>query len=80
MEMDAQSAGAVPPPGLRIGRVALALREQARADLLGWWRDGLLLAPETVTDGLETAPAALVGLLEGGNMGKRIVRLSWGAA
>ncbi len=66
--------------GFRIGHVAPALREQARTDLLGWWRDGLLLAPETVTEGLETAPSALIGLLEGGNIGKRVVRLPWGEA
>ncbi len=64
--------------GFRIGHVAPALREQARAALLGWWRQGALLAPETVTDGLETAPAALVGILDGGNIGKRVIRLPWG--
>ncbi len=61
--------------GFRIGQVAPELRAEARAALLGWWRQGLLQPAETVTEGLESAPAALVGLLDGGNIGKRIVRL-----
>ncbi len=63
--------------GFRIGQVAPALRAQARAELLGWWRQGKLHAAETVTDGLHSAPAALVGILDGGNIGKRVVRLLW---
>jgi NADPH-dependent curcumin reductase CurA len=61
--------------GFRIGFVAPELRETARKQLAQWWREGKLQARETVSDGIESAPAALMGLLEGGNMGKRIVRL-----
>ncbi|GAA3912783.1 NADP-dependent oxidoreductase [Microbacterium invictum] len=42
----------------------------------GWLRDGSLPAPMTVVDGLENAPDALLGLFEGRNVGKMLVRLS----
>lgn len=61
--------------GFRIGFVAPELRETARRQLAQWWREGRLRAQETVSEGIETAPPALMGLLEGGNIGKRIVRL-----
>lgn len=61
--------------GFRIGLVAPALREEARQQLLAWWREGRLRAAETVTSGIETAPAALVGVLDGGHLGKRVVQL-----
>ena len=47
----------------------------AEADLAGWLHDGRLVALEDVHDGLERAPEALIGLLRGDNVGKRIVRV-----
>jgi NADPH-dependent curcumin reductase CurA len=41
----------------------------------GWLRDGSLRTAETVVDGLEEAPAALLGVLRGANTGKMLVRL-----
>lgn len=38
-------------------------------------RDGRVKYRETVTEGLENAPAAFMALLEGGNFGKQIVRV-----
>jgi hypothetical protein len=43
--------------------------------LAGWIESGELTVLEDVMDGLESAPRALVGLLAGENIGKRIVRL-----
>jgi NADPH-dependent curcumin reductase len=41
-----------------------------------WVRDGRLKYREDIVDGLENAPAAFVGMLEGANFGKLIVRVS----
>jgi NADPH:quinone reductase len=41
----------------------------------GWIRDGKLNYRETVTEGIENAAAAFIGMLKGGNVGKQIVKL-----
>lgn len=43
--------------------------------LQSWVRDGRLRVIEDVVEGLENAPAALIGLLAGENRGKRMVRV-----
>src|SRR5262249_12179410 len=50
-------------------------RDRAIADLGSWVEAGKLKVEEDVIDGLENAPAALIGLLAGENRGKRMVRL-----
>jgi len=45
------------------------------AQLSAWIKDGKLPYREDVVDGLENAPAAWIDLLQGGNLGKRIVRI-----
>jgi NADPH-dependent curcumin reductase CurA len=45
-------------------------------DMSGWLRDGSVRYREDVTDGLENAPAAFVGMLRGANFGKALVRVS----
>lgn len=52
-----------------------AERNLALADLKAWVMAGRIKVIEDVCDGLETLPAALVGLLAGENRGKRIVRV-----
>jgi NADPH-dependent curcumin reductase CurA len=47
----------------------------AAEELAGWVRDGQLKVVEDVIDGLEAAPGALIGLLAGDNVGKRMVRV-----
>ncbi len=42
----------------------------------GWLRDGLLVAPEHIVDGLEHAPEALISMLRGANTGKALVRIA----
>ena len=49
---------------------------EARADLKDWMASGQLTAWVDEFDGLESAPRAFVDLLAGGNVGKRIVRVS----
>lgn len=41
-----------------------------------WLRQGRLKYKEDVVDGLERAPAAFIGLLQGRNFGKQLVRVS----
>jgi NADPH-dependent curcumin reductase CurA len=48
---------------------------QALADLQSWVADGRLKVKEDVIDGLENLPSALIGLLAGENLGKRMVRV-----
>lgn len=60
--------------GFRIG-TRLARRDEALAQLLAWWRAGKLNYRETVSQGFETAPAALVNMLSGGNYGKQVVKV-----
>jgi NADPH-dependent curcumin reductase CurA len=49
---------------------------KAQEELAGWVASGDLKVLEDVVDGLESAPGALVGMLAGDNVGKRIVRVA----
>ncbi|MDE2722083.1 MAG: NADP-dependent oxidoreductase, partial [Gemmatimonadota bacterium] len=51
-------------------------REEAFSTLGGWIREDKLRYKEDIVDGLENAPAALIGLLKGENFGKLIIRMS----
>jgi NADPH-dependent curcumin reductase CurA len=44
-------------------------------DMSHWLREGKLKHREFVTEGLESAPAAFMGLLKGANFGKQLVRV-----
>jgi NADPH2:quinone reductase len=50
--------------------------EQATARLAEWVAAGDLAYRETVTEGLENAPDAFLGLFEGENVGKQLVRVA----
>ena len=50
-------------------------REKALADLEGWVKSGKLKVPEDIIDGIENTPGALIGLLAGENIGKRMVKV-----
>jgi NADPH-dependent curcumin reductase CurA len=45
-----------------------------RDDMAGWLAAGQIKVKEDVVDGLENAPAAFIGLLQGKNFGKLVVR------
>ncbi len=49
---------------------------KAESDLQRWVADGKLKVVEDIVEGLENAPAALIGLLAGNNRGKRMVRVA----
>ncbi|MDO9407543.1 NADP-dependent oxidoreductase [Patulibacter sp.] len=51
------------------------LRDEFVQRASGWLRDGDLKYEETVVDGLENAPTAMIDLLAGGNTGKMLVRI-----
>jgi NADPH-dependent curcumin reductase CurA len=50
-------------------------REAALKDLQGWVASGQLKVQEDIIEGLENTPAALIGLLNGDNRGKRMVKV-----
>jgi NADPH-dependent curcumin reductase CurA len=50
-------------------------RDAALAELKSWVESGQLKVREDVIDGLESLPAALIGLLAGENIGKRMVKV-----
>ncbi len=52
-----------------------AQRGEALAELKGWVDSGQLQVREDVLEGLENLPEALVGLLAGENIGKRMVKI-----
>ena len=54
----------------------LDIWDEALADLSGWLAAGQLHYHETVAPGLESAPAAFIGMLKGRNLGKQLVKLA----
>jgi NADPH-dependent curcumin reductase len=49
---------------------------QAHRELAAWYHDGKIKYREDVVDGLERAPEAFLGLLQGKNFGKLIVKVA----
>ena len=49
------------------------------AEMGQWVRDGQVRYREDIVEGLEKAPAAFIGLLQGHNFGKLLVRVANGA-
>jgi NADPH-dependent curcumin reductase CurA len=52
------------------------MRDEFLGDMRQWLREGILKYEETVMEGIEQAPAALIGMLRGQNTGKMLVRLA----
>jgi NADPH-dependent curcumin reductase CurA len=52
------------------------LYDQFRSEMAGWLKDGRVKYQETVYDGIENAGAAMVGLMQGKNTGKMLVKLA----
>ena len=43
--------------------------------LLNWYVEGKLVSEEEISDGLESAPSSLIKILNGLNLGKKLVRV-----
>ena len=54
----------------------LHLRDDFRRDMVQWLREGRIKYQETILEGIENAPKALIGLLNGLNIGKMLVQLA----
>jgi NADPH-dependent curcumin reductase CurA len=52
------------------------LQAQFVSDMTGWLKSGQLKFQETVLDGFERAPEGLIGLFEGRNAGKMIIKVA----
>ena len=50
--------------------------EEANERLASWISDGEITYEETVSEGIESAPEAFIGLFEGENVGKQVVRVA----
>lgn len=57
-------------------RDRLHRRPEFLHDMQSWLRDGRVQYREDITEGLENAPSAFIGLLQGHNFGKAIIRLA----
>jgi NADPH-dependent curcumin reductase CurA len=51
------------------------MQPQFLADMAGWLASGRMKAEETMMDGIEAAPKAFLGLFQGANKGKMLVKL-----
>ncbi|MCH8332919.1 hypothetical protein IIC65_03215 [Candidatus Sumerlaeota bacterium] len=49
---------------------------EAIKPLAAWVREGKIKYRESVTEGLENAPKAFIGMLKGQNIGKQLVKVS----
>jgi len=49
---------------------------EARTQIAQWLMEGKVTYRETITDGLENTPKAFIGLFQGQNIGKQLVRVS----
>jgi NADPH-dependent curcumin reductase CurA len=52
------------------------LRPQFLSEMAGWLREGRIKTHETIYQGIERAPAAMIDLMKGVNLGKMLVRLA----
>ena len=49
--------------------------DEARVQITKWIKEGIIKYNETIENGIENAPKALISMLRGGNIGKQLIRL-----
>ncbi|HMP61969.1 MAG TPA: NADP-dependent oxidoreductase [Phenylobacterium sp.] len=59
-----------------VGTDFMHLQPDFQRDMAGWLREGKVKYQETVMEGIAAAPRALIGLMEGANSGKMLVKLA----
>ena len=59
-----------------VGTDFMHLYADFQRDMAGWLKEGKVKYQETILDGIANAPTALIGLLEGKNSGKMLVKLA----
>jgi len=59
-----------------IVRDHMADREEFVRDVSSLYREGKIASEDTITEGLENAPGAFIGLFDGDNLGKALVRIT----
>jgi NADPH-dependent curcumin reductase CurA len=59
-----------------VGTDFMHLYGDFQRDMAGWLKEGKVKYQETILDGIANAPTALIGLLNGANSGKMLVRLA----
>jgi NADPH-dependent curcumin reductase CurA len=59
-----------------VGTDFMHLYGDFQRDMAGWLKSGQVKYQETIVDGIEAAPGALIGLMAGENSGKMLVRLA----
>lgn len=47
-------------------------------EMAGWHKEGRLKYREDIVEGLQNAPEAFIGMLQGDNIGKRLVKVGQG--
>ena len=52
------------------------LRPKFQSEMADWLRDGKIKTAETIYEGIAQAPAAMIDLLRGVNLGKMLVKLA----
>ncbi len=82
---DGHRVGVKNLPNIIYGRVTLRgfvatdfldLLPQFREDMTAWVKSGQVKYAETIVEGIDNAAGALIGLMEGQNLGKMLVKLS----
>lgn len=66
----------ITPQSLFVGNFVASHQDRFLDEMAGWLRDGLVHYQEDVWPGLESAPAAFVAMLGGGNFGKTLVAVA----
>jgi hypothetical protein len=61
--------------GFVVGDFSSRFSEGAR-ELGGWLKEGRLKYEETIVEGFENIPQAFLGLFEGTNLGKQLVKVA----
>ena len=59
-----------------VGTDFMHLYSDFQRDMAGWLKEGKVKYQETILDGIANAPNALIGLMEGKNSGKMLVKLA----